>query len=64
MLKWAPKVLLLLFLTLGVYELLAITVMPPGLTISEQVWGATARYPVVAFFAGVLCGHFFWQRRP
>jgi uncharacterized BrkB/YihY/UPF0761 family membrane protein len=35
-----------------------------GDTISEMVWGITLAYPVVIFFAGFLCGHWFWPKRP
>lgn len=33
----------------------------PGDTLSEAVWKACQR-PLVPFLAGLLCGHFFWQR--
>ena len=29
-------------------------------TISDVIWRAAAQQPVVIFFAGVLCGHWFW----
>lgn len=38
---------------------------PPmqGGTISEVIWWATARTPLVPFLAGVLCGHLFFPRK-
>jgi hypothetical protein len=33
-----------------------------GNTLSETVWLLTKHYPLVAFLAGLLMGHFFWQR--
>lgn len=35
----------------------------PNDTLSEAVWDVAQDYPLVPFLAGVLCGHFFWQRR-
>ena len=35
----------------------------PGDTLSEAVWAASHAYPLLPFLAGVVCGHFFWQRR-
>ena len=31
-------------------------------TISESIWRVTQTRPLVPFLAGLLCGHFFWQR--
>lgn len=45
-----------------VYEIAALHNDCPDDTISEIVWSATTRRPIVPFAAGVLCGHFFWQR--
>lgn len=47
---------------LVVYELVTLANDAPGDTISEIVWEATARRPLVPFAVGVLCGHFFWPR--
>lgn len=33
-----------------------------GNTLSETVWLLSKHYPLVAFLAGLLMGHFFWQR--
>lgn len=33
----------------------------PGDTISETVWRATVKQPVIPFLVGFLCGHLFWQ---
>lgn len=45
-----------------VYEAAALANECEGDTISEIVWAAATRRPIVPFAAGVLCGHFFWQR--
>lgn len=34
----------------------------PNSTISECVWAAIQDRPYLPFFAGILCGHLFWQR--
>lgn len=33
----------------------------PHDTISEVTWTVVARWPFVAFLAGFLCGHLFWN---
>lgn len=45
------------------YELITLANDRDGDTISEIVWEATTERPIVPFAAGVLIGHFFWQRR-
>lgn len=45
-----------------VYEWIALRNECAGDTVSELVWSATLRRPIVPFAAGVLCGHFFWQQ--
>lgn len=30
-------------------------------TLSENVWRLAPHYPILAFAAGVICGHLFWQ---
>lgn len=47
-----------------IYELVALRNECEGDTISEIVWAATTKRPLVPFAAGLLCGHFFWQRTP
>ena len=47
---------------LVLYEGLALANDCEGDTVSEIVWAATTKRPIVPFAAGVLCGHFFWQR--
>lgn len=47
---------------LVVYELVTLANDREGDTISEILWEATARRPLVPFAVGVLCGHIFWQR--
>lgn len=44
------------------YELAALKSQQPGDTISEIIWTATSRRPLVPFAFGLLMGHFFWQR--
>ena len=47
---------------LVVYEVVALANKCEGDTISEIVWTATTKRPLVPFAAGLLMGHFFWQR--
>jgi hypothetical protein len=47
---------------LVVYELVTLSNKHEGDTISEIMWDATTKRPLVPFAFGVLCGHFFWQR--
>ena len=46
------------------YEAWALANKRRGDTISEMVWTATARRPLVPFALGMVAGHFFWQRVP
>ena len=32
-------------------------------TISEVVWRSVVGRPIIPFLVGLLCGHFFWQRK-
>lgn len=43
------------------YEIYTLTNDEPEDTLSEGVWRATARQPLVPFLGGLLAGHFFWQ---
>jgi hypothetical protein len=58
------KVFLGLVGGLLVYEAVALANECEGDTISEIMWTATTKRPLVPFAAGLLCGHFFWQRVP
>ena len=53
-----------LCLALLVYEGVALTTRASGDTISEIIWNVAATRPLIPFLAGLLCGHFFWQRVP
>lgn len=44
------------------YEAWAIANQKRGDTISEIVWTATARRPLLPFALGMVAGHFFWQK--
>ena len=33
-------------------------------TISWTIFEAAHKFPMIPFFVGVLCGHFFWQMKP
>ena len=44
------------------YELWALMNRRDGDTISEIVWDATTKRPLVPFALGMVAGHFFWQR--
>jgi len=46
---------------LAAYDIYAVVNSRPGDTISEVI-GFFNRYPVVPFFAGIVCGHLFWTR--
>ena len=46
------------------YEVIALIQGKPNSTLSEAVWDTEKDAPYIPFFAGVLCGHFFWQRTP
>jgi len=54
-LAWVLALALLL-----AYELYAVFNGAPGDTLSEAVW-ARGQHPMLAFAAGVLVGHFWWQ---
>jgi len=58
----AKKAWVIAIAVLLVYEAYAVGNHIPGDTLSEAVW-AIADYPLVPFLAGIVCGHFFWQRR-
>lgn len=58
------RVFLALVGGLVVYEVIALHNECEDDTVSEIVWSAIARRPIVPFAAGVICGHFFWQRTP
>jgi len=60
--RTTDKVFLGLVGALAAYELYTLSNECEGDTISEIVWTATAKRPLLPFAAGVLCGHFFWQR--
>ena len=47
-----------------IYEFAALTTARPGDTISEIVWAISAKRPLLPFLAGMLAGHFWWQRVP
>jgi hypothetical protein len=52
-----------LSVAIATYEVCALENREDGDTISERVWAAS-KYPLVPFLAGMIAGHFFWQRRP
>lgn len=58
----AEGLILAVIVVLLGWEAYALGNRTSGDTISEIVWQATRRWPIIAFLAGVLCGHFFWQR--
>jgi hypothetical protein len=45
-----------------IYEFYALATPASGDTISEIFW-FLSQWPLVPFAFGVLCGHFFWQRK-
>lgn len=48
------------------YEAYALLRPAKGDTISEFIWAATKKFPIIpllfGFVTGLLSGHFFWQR--
>jgi hypothetical protein len=40
----------------------AVALLKRWRTLSQVVWSVSARFPLVPFLAGVLCGHFFWRK--
>ena len=58
MLAWVLAILGLLS-----YEGYTLLNAIPGDTLSEAVWAVSMDYPLLPFLAGILCGHFFWQRK-
>lgn len=46
---------------LGLYELYALYNRDPGDTISELVWKAAVKRPLLPFAFGLLMGHWFWS---
>jgi len=44
------------------YEAWALCNKAEGDTLSEAVWDV-AQWPIVPLLAGILVGHFFWQRK-
>lgn len=59
--KKARAAWLIAIIGLLVYEAYAVLNGAPGDTLSEAVW-QYGRHPMVTFAAGVLVGHFWWQR--
>jgi len=59
--KRARIVWLVLLALALVYEAYAILNSIPSDTLSEAVWDA--HHPMITFAAGVITGHFFWQRK-
>lgn len=53
-------VLVVAIVLLLVYEGYTLANKKRNDTISDAVWRAAYRYPLVAFLAGLLCGHWFW----
>lgn len=45
-------------------EVWALANRKPGDTISEVTWRVIYRWPFVAFLAGFLAGHLFWNCAP
>lgn len=57
-LLWIGVALLLL------YEVLSVSRATPHASISDLVWQLARCRPIVAFVAGMVAGHLFWQRVP
>jgi len=61
--KRARVAWLIAIVGLLIYEAYAVLNGVPGDTLSEAVW-TYGRHPMIGFAAGVVVGHFFWQRQP
>lgn len=46
-----------------IYEGYTLANGTPGDTLSEAVWSVIYEYPLIPFLAGLVMGHFVWQRR-
>ena len=53
----------LVVIALLAYEAYSLVNGVPGDTLSEAVWGVSHDYPLLPFAAGIVAGHFFWQRK-
>jgi len=53
-------VVVCLLLLLLLWELWTVVNKIPGDTVSESIKRVSFRYPIVAFLAGVLAGHWWW----
>ena len=57
------KILLLVSVVLLIgYDIYVFAKQDFSATISAFVWDKSAKYPILPFSVGVICGHFFWQR--
>jgi hypothetical protein len=59
-----PIVLAAAIGALLLYDLYAVTYLGWDETISVAVLTLSKKYPVVAFLAGLTCGHLFWPQEP
>lgn len=62
--NWPLTTDLVLFGTvvfLLIYEAIVVIASKDRDSISWEVWTSSVRRPIIAFLAGLLCGHFFWQ---
>ena len=55
--------LILVVICLASYDILAMLMGGVEATISRQIYHAAVFHPIIAFAAGVLCGHLFWPQR-
>jgi hypothetical protein len=62
--KKTPIVLAFVVGGLLLFDLYALSAWGWDETISVAVLQLSKKYPVVAFLAGVVCGHLFWPQEP
>lgn len=62
--KKTPVVLGLAVGILLLYDLIALSAWGWDETISVAVLTLSKKYPIVAFLAGLVCGHLFWPQEP
>jgi len=54
-------VIIAVFLGVIIFDIVMYTNKVPGDTISEVIWMTIKTAPWIAFMAGFICGHLFWQ---
>lgn len=56
-------ILLLMLAIVGIWDVYALTMLPPGYSISYVIQRWSMGYPVLPMAAGMVVGHLFWPLR-